>query len=102
MEWISHASGRNEIEQQSIVVLYDHRTGIISHIHRCVTSYGGQHPDKALLEREAREFASEGEGGITKNLGVLHVDPDILKEDKEFKVDVTNGALIEVNRRLKK
>ena len=56
-----------QVEQISMVVLYDPDTGDIAHIHQCVSVRKGKHPTKKALEAEAQQQASGG-GGSKKKL----------------------------------
>ena len=43
------------VSNESLVVLYDAETGNIVHTHRVVSFKDGEHPDKAMLEKQALE-----------------------------------------------
>jgi hypothetical protein len=92
------ANGVNvgEVEQSSMVVLYDSDTGEIVHVHECVTVLGGTHPTQEALEEEAREQASRA-GVETTNVSLLHVDPESVgAADTHYRVDTNKGALVGV------
>jgi hypothetical protein len=95
---------RREFERESIVVLHDSQ-GRIVHVHHCVTEPGGKHPDKEVLEKEVLQLA----GRIPRrkkidvgNLSLLHADPRRFKIDSHYKVDTSNGALVEIPRPTRK
>jgi hypothetical protein len=84
-----------DFEHASTVVVYDPDNGQIVHIHHCVTSHGGQHPNEEALEKAALEFASRGKAPATK-LSVLHVDPSRFKRDTYYQVDTQMRSLVEI------
>lgn len=91
-----------EVEQWSMVVVYERATGRIVHRHQSVTFKGARAPDRETLERAAMEFAPANSKQVAKGWATLHVDPRSLKEEAEYKVDPRKKALIEVKRRTTK
>jgi len=77
-----------------MVVLYD-PNGNIVHTHESVNVQGGTHPSRDVIERDALEQAANA-GRDTTNLSILHVDPNSLKTDANYKVDTIKGVLVEV------
>lgn len=95
---------RGEFEHESIIVLHDSRGGIV-HVHHCVTERGGKHPDERALEKETLELAGRVPRRKKIDLGklsFLHADPRLFKMDSYYKVDVKNGALVEIPRATRK
>lgn len=90
-----------EIEQQSLVVVHDPRTGKIIHMHYVETMKGGKHPDKKTLEKDALEQLSTARPALSSasNLSLLHADPGSVQPRTAYKVDTKKGALVEVKQR---
>jgi hypothetical protein len=91
-----------EVEQESMVVLYDPSTGNIAHVEHAITYRGGQHPDKEALESAAQTHASQAAGRhglpLVQGLAVLHVSPESFNSDVKQRVDTEEGVLVEVTR----
>jgi hypothetical protein len=87
--------GNVEIEAQSMVVVYDARTGRIIHAHYSITHKGGKHPDRPALERDALEELSRAQPSFTAKTAVLHVDPTRLTSGTLYSVDAKKVALVE-------
>lgn len=106
------------IANHQACVVFDKKTGIISHIHQSITFEGGQAPSKEQFEvrakqlaREfaapskeplelpakelAREFAAKLRGIKLDRLEVLHVQPDELT-GQPMKVDTKSYRLVPV------
>jgi hypothetical protein len=98
---MEHVENPGEVEQWSVVVIYDSKTGAIVHKHECVTLRGGLHPSKEVLEKDALGQASQA-GRATKGVSVLHVDPHSLKADTHYKVDTKKRVLVETPQRKRK
>jgi hypothetical protein len=94
MALVEHAG---EVEQWSIVVVYDAKSGDIVHKHECVSLRGGTHPSKQMLEKDALEQASRA-GRDTTKVSLLHVDPKDLNIDAHYKVDTKTRTLVEVQQ----
>jgi hypothetical protein len=90
-----------EVEQQSLVVVHDPRTGKIIHMHYVETMKGGKHPDKKTLEKDALEQLSAAQPGISSDskLSLLHADPASVQPRTAYKVDTKKSALVEVKKR---
>lgn len=84
-----------EVEQWSMVVIYDPESGDIVHTHECMSLQGRKHPTKKALEAEALEHASRA-GRDTAKVSLLHVDPASLKMDAHYKVDTKKRVLVEI------
>ena len=87
--------GNVEIEAESMVVVYDAKTGGIVHAHYSVTHKGGKHPDRQALERDALEELSRAQPSFTAKTAVLHVDPTRVTSGILYSVDAKKGALVE-------
>jgi hypothetical protein len=83
-------------DEESVVVLYDKDSGELAFIHHETTSHGGRHPDQKELERKVVELASRLGRHDTTKLALLHVDPQQIKPDARYKVDVGRQQLVEV------
>lgn len=91
-------TGHVEVEQESVVVIYDPKTGHVVHRHHAFTAKGGTHPDKAALERDAMEQLSRAQPHLDiKHFAVLHVEPAVLKAAGVHKVDVAKKAVVAVH-----
>lgn len=86
-----------EVEQVSMVVVYDPDTGDIVHTHQCISLRGGKHPTKKALEEEALEPESRGKT-IGKKMSLLHVDPQKLKMDTHYRVDTKKLSLVAIRK----
>ncbi len=90
-------SGHVEVEQESVVVVYDPKTGDIVHRHHAMTAKGGTHPDQKTLEHDAMEQLSVAQPHADiKNFAILHVDPAVLKSAILHKVDIAKKALVAI------
>jgi hypothetical protein len=85
-----------EIEQESLVVLYDEQTGGIVHGHHFVTVRGGQHPDEKSREKQAREHARIAHANLPGRIGTLHIEPTAFKQGVQYKVDHQKKTLVEI------
>jgi hypothetical protein len=87
-----------EIEKESVVVLYDPKTGHIVHGHHHVTFKDGAHPDQQTLERAAFEHASRMNKRMPDKVEILHVDPITIRARAHYKVDIQKRILVEVEK----
>jgi len=87
--------GTMEVEHESVVVIYDAKTGDILHRHDVVTAKGGKHPDESTREKDALEHFSRAQPGRKSETAVLHADPRTLKPRTLYKVDIKKRALME-------
>src|SRR5262245_32834739 len=86
-----------EIDQWSMVMLYDRRSGEIAHVHESVTWKGGAHPDRRTLESDARDAHRHSQptrSVASKNLALLHVDPRKIQPGRQYRVDPKRHALV--------
>lgn len=84
-----------EIENESMVVLYDRRTGRIVHRHEVVSTRGAEHPDEKTREQDAREQLRHAQPSLRVKPEVLHVEPGRWKEDSIYRVDPDKRVLVE-------
>ena len=87
--------GTMEVEHESVVVIYDAKTGDILHRHDVVTAKGGKHPDESTREKDAYEQLSQAQPRQKSETAVLHADPRTLKPRTLYKVDINKRALVE-------
>jgi hypothetical protein len=85
-----------KVAHESLVVLYEAKTGDIVHTHRVVTFQGGEHPEKATLERQALEQLRLAQPQFTKKPEFLHAAPTSMRGDTIYKVDPQKKVLIEI------
>lgn len=91
-----------EIEHESMVVLYEPRTGRIVHRHEVVSTKGAEHPDERTREADAREqlrLAQPDAADAVAKVEALHVEPARWEADRVYRVDPKNRVLTEVKRR---
>jgi hypothetical protein len=92
---ISHI-GNMEVANHSTVVVYDHATGRIVHVHHCATAKGGKHPDRQTIERDALAHLAAAQPELTAKTAVLHVPLANLKSDRLYKVNTEKQELEEL------
>ena len=73
-------------------VLYDPSDGSIVHTHTVVRFDRGSVPSPKLLETEARASLAT-QPHRREGLQALHVKPDALEGEGEYRVDVKTGSL---------
>jgi len=109
---------RARIANHQACVVFDKKTGLISHVHQSVTFEGAEAPSKEQFEARAkqlarefgapsreslespakelaREFAAKFRGIKLDRLAVLHVRPDELTGQR-MKVDTKSHRLVPV------
>jgi len=87
-----------EIEHESMVVLYEPRTGRIVHRHEVVSMRGAEHPDERTREADAREqlrLAQPDAEARVSAVEALHVEPSHWQADRYYRVDPKKRALVE-------
>lgn len=84
-----------EVENESMVVLYERRTGEIVHRHEVVSVRGAEHPDETTRERDAREQFRLAQPDLRDEPEVLHVEPARWQEDRFYRVDPKKRVLVE-------
>ncbi|HUK43253.1 MAG TPA: hypothetical protein VLW48_02300 [Candidatus Bathyarchaeia archaeon] len=90
-------NGPVPIEQESVVVIYDTKTGAVIHRHHAITAKGGAHPDQKTLEHDAMEQLTLARPQIKAGeTAILHVDPASLEARTLYKVDVTKRVLVKI------
>jgi hypothetical protein len=87
--------GTIEIERESVVFIFDARTGRIVHSHHVVTMKGGVHPDQKTIERDAQEQLTYAQPALRLETAILHVDPATIKPRTLYNVDVSKLVLVE-------
>lgn len=83
------------LQPETVVILYDERTGVISHTHFFSAANGGTLPGTEELERVAYAHA-EKDGFTIRTHKAIHVDPATLKRGMSYRVSVKKGVLVEV------
>jgi len=90
-------NGHVPIEQESVVVIYDPKTGAVIHRHHAITAKGGTHPDQKTLENDAMEQLRHARPQLQAGeTAFLHVDPASLEARTMYKVDVAKRALVKI------
>lgn len=89
-----------EIEHESMVVLYEPRTGRIMHRHEVVSTKGARHPDERTREADAREQLRLAQPEAAAGVEALHLEPSHWQADRAYRVDPKKRALVEVKRRV--
>lgn len=85
-----------DFESWSVVLLYDSASGDIVHVHESLTRKGGTHPDEQALERQAADLVTRHARQVDlKRLSFLHVDPQLLRKEVEYRVDPASRKLVE-------
>lgn len=85
-----------KVAHESLVVLYEAKSGCIVHTHRVVTFSGGEHPAEATLEKQALEQLRLAQPQFTKQLEFLHGAPISMRPDTMYKVDRQKKVLVEI------
>ena len=85
------------LQPEAAVILYNTRTGMISHTHYFSAANGGKLPEKEELERVAYAHA-EKDGCSIRTHKAMHIDPTTLKRGMGYRVVVRKRApvLVEV------
>jgi hypothetical protein len=76
------------VDQWSMVVLYNPKSGAIVHTHQVVSTQGGVHPDARAVENLALEHASHARKAPVQGVAFLHVNPRDIDFDQSYAVDV--------------
>lgn len=88
-----------EVEKESMVVLYEPRTGRIVHRHEVVSARGAVHPDERTQEEDAREQLRLARPDLRAehqaDVRALHVEPARWQPDRLYRVDPEKRALVE-------
>jgi hypothetical protein len=89
-----------EIGNESLVIVYDNKSGRIVHGHHFVTVKGGKHPDasarqSAALEQFLGEQQPKAAAQTAQQYSTLDVEPSSLQSAVRYKVDVKKGTLVE-------
>lgn len=90
------------ISEESLVIVYEKKTGQIVHGHHFVTVKGGQHPDgnareSAALEQFLAEQPKAAES-VAQRYSTLEVAPSSFQPRVRYRVDIKKGTLIEDRR----
>ena len=88
--------GNLEVEDESMTVVYDPQTGQIVHMHYSVTTKGGTHPAREILEKDALEQLAQAQPKMTKKMALLHVKPSGFKPRTFYKIDIKKQILVEI------
>jgi hypothetical protein len=94
MEQISLQSPTGSSSGTDTRVVYDRQTGDILHVHQFISLPGVLLPNAAELSAVACDLASRITGKSIEHMGVLAVEEDELKNDANYRVDVTNACLV--------
>jgi hypothetical protein len=84
-----------EIESESVVVIFNPRTGAIIHRHHVITEKGGKHPDEKIRERDALHQLRQAQPEFKAKTALLHIDPKTIKPGILYKVDAKKRVLVE-------
>jgi hypothetical protein len=92
-----------DITGESLVIVYDNKTGQIVHGHHFVTVKGGKHPDRgaresAALEQFLGEQQPKAAAASTQKYSTLDVEPASIQPSVRYKVDIKKGTLVEDRR----
>ena len=90
-----------EIEQSSLVLIYDSESGKILHSHTFVTTRGGEPPDRQAMETQALRALNAGSRPSDiplHRISFLHLDARDVRPDTAYDVDSKNGRLVEIGR----
>lgn len=90
-----------EREQRMIGVLYEPETGVIAHVHMTSVEGPGALPEREAFEKEAREHV--GRYGrrarvAPQEFAFLHVEPHAYRAGRQYRVDIGNRVLVEIER----
>ena len=86
------------LQPETAVILYNERTGVISHMHFFSAANGGSLPDRQELERVAYAHA-EKDGCNVRSHKAIHVAPATLKRGMSYRVSVKKRVLVAVKAR---
>jgi hypothetical protein len=87
--------GTLQVEQESVVIVYDAKTGDIVHRHDVVTFAGGKHPDESTRAADAAAELKQGQPGFSRATAVLHSETSAFKPNTLYRVDVQKRTLVE-------
>lgn len=84
-----------DVAAWSAVVIYDSKSGEILHVHQSITQKGGRHPDEQERERQAAAHVALNDTVDREQISFLHVEPELLRKQIEYRVDPARRALVE-------
>jgi len=87
--------GTVQVEQESVVIIYDVSTGDIAHRHDVVTMKGAVHPDQKTREKDAMSQFRQAQPGFAGETAALHVDRSAFKPSTLYKVDPQRRSIVE-------
>jgi hypothetical protein len=82
------------IQSMKACVIYDMDSGEIHHRHSAITLVGGREPTEEEIAAEARRALKNRRDQPVSDLEVLHVDYELLKADKRYRVDLESKTLV--------
>lgn len=77
-------------------IVYDGATGRIVHTHQVMALPGGEIPGGIDIDAQARSLASRISGKPEEELGVLNIQPEEVKSEVAYTVDLDTHRLIEM------
>ncbi|MEU2402604.1 hypothetical protein ABZ767_31090 [Streptomyces pseudogriseolus] len=78
-------------------VVFDASNGRIHHIHDVVTIEGAEEMPDDAVAREAMQLAAQ-RGLDTGSLETVHIDPEALATEAEYRVDPQTRSLVALRR----
>lgn len=78
-------------------VVYDKATGDIVHTHQVMALPGVQIPSGIDIDAQARVLASRISGKSEEELDVLNVQPEQVRSDAAYAVDLDTNRLVEIS-----
>ena len=84
-----------EMGNESVVVIFNPRTGAIIHRHDVITEKGGKHPDEKTRERDALHQLRQAQPECKAETALLHVNPKTIRPGILYKVDTKKRVLVE-------
>ena len=91
-----------QVAKESLVVVYDQKSGQIVHGHHFVTFKGGRHPGEKEQEGQALEECSLQRRGAAGKMAVLHVAMSDVESGMDYRVDPTKRMLVEDRKKQRK
>ena len=83
------------LEPDTVIVVYDEKTGVVRHLHQELTLPGGTAPTRETLTVRANVFARELPGRASKKLKAMYIEPTECSQLRgAFAVDLKTGVLI--------
>jgi len=92
---MSSAGATIKVQSIRTCVVYDRETGHIHHCHRVVTLAGGHEPEERKIADDAlKALRNRRNPPVNAEFGVLHFADDVMKPDKNYRVDIHKQILV--------